>query len=271
LLLIQSNANGLRNQIESFLDKLQLDTSSAAYLAGHFQRLVETLQLVPVGQGKARALELGSYLQMSAVLARVLGYAIVEGAYYASEPGCHRKRITIAGCPPFECNIHLFDAERHRFPFEDRSFDLILCCELFEHLVHDPMHLLIECHRILAPDGHLLLTTPNTASLSSVAAALHGSRNPQVFSRYPKAGNDDIPHVREYTPQELVSVTKAAGFEVETLITMRMAGCNECGWVRDLLEREKFDTHLRGEQIYCLMRKREGCTIDRYPSFLYAT
>ena len=207
---------------------------------------------------------------MSAVLARVLDYAIVEGAYYGAEPGCHRRSISIGGSSPFVSSIHLFDAESHRFPFEDQSFDLVLCCELIEHLVHDPMHLLFEGHRILAPGGHLLLTTPNAVSLSSVAAVLRGAYNPQVFSRYPRAGNRDTPHVREYTPKELAVAIEAAGFEVATLFTSRMAGCDGFGWVRDLLEREGYDTNLRGEQIYCVAPKREGGNCDRYPSFLYA-
>lgn len=270
--LSPARRNGRRKEIGNLLDRLQLDAAAAAYLAGHRRRFVETLELVPSGGGTARALELGSYLQMAAVLARVLDYGEVSGAYYSAEPGGqHRKNIAIAGQPAFECAVHLFDAERHRFPFADGSLEFILCCELIEHLVHDPMHLLVECHRILAPRGLLLITTPNASSLSSVAAALHGSRNPQVFSHYPKAGNNDTPHVREYTPKELAGAAEAAGYEVEILVTARMQGCeDEHGWVRELLEREGLDTGLRGEQIYCLARKREGVEVDRYPSFLYA-
>jgi hypothetical protein len=133
------------------------------------------------------------------------------------------------------------------------------------------MHLLFECHRILREGGLLVLTTPNAASFSSVACALHGWKNPQVFSVYPAPGKDDVPHVREYTAREVADAITAGGFEVEALFTERMAGCDEGAWVKTLLEREGFDTALRGEQTYCLARRRSGVTRDRHPSWLYST
>src|SRR5258708_2567979 len=80
-------SNGRGPQIDEFLGKLSLGTEAARYLVDHRRRLVETLQLVPLGQGKARALELGRYMQMAPVLARVLNYAVVRGAYYAQSRG----------------------------------------------------------------------------------------------------------------------------------------------------------------------------------------
>ncbi|WP_310584165.1 methyltransferase domain-containing protein, partial [Deinococcus sp.] len=128
--------------------------------------------------------------------------------------------------------------------------------ELIEHLLLDPMHLLFECHRILAEGGYLLLTTPNSASLHSVVCALHGRRNPQVFSAYPAPGNPDIPHVREYTAIELRHAVTAAGFD-------------NSRWVQDLLIRESFNTSRRGEQTYCFGRRRAHLRRDRYPDWLF--
>ena len=45
---------------------------------------------------------------------------------------------------------------------------------------------------------------------------------------------------------------------------------DEGPWVQELLERNGFDTSLRGEQMYCLARKRSALPIERYPAFLYA-
>ena len=131
------------------------------------------------------------------------------------------------------------------------------------------MHLLFECHRILDEGGLLLLTTPNIASLTSIARTLHGWKNPQVFSAYPAADNCDTPHVREYTAREAADAVEAVGFEVEALLTERIAGLEESAWVNELLEREGFDISLRGEQTYCLARRRANLRRERYPKWLY--
>jgi SAM-dependent methyltransferase len=260
--------NGRAAQIEKFLRDVEMaGDGERSYLQVHLARLVRTLSLAP--PNGRRALELGSYVYTAAALERVLGYNSVRGAYYSATPGNERKVLKIAGQPDFACEIDLFDAERHPYPYPGSSFDLVLCCELIEHLLQDPMHLLFECHRILAEGQLLLLTTPNTASFTSVACALHGWRNPQLYSVYPAAGNGGTPHVREYTPRELVDAVTAAGFEVEALFTERIAGCDEGPWVKDFLERAGFDTSLRGEQIYCLARRRSDLPRERFPKWLY--
>jgi hypothetical protein len=40
-------------------------------------------------------------------------------------------------------------------------------------------------------------------------------------------------------------------------------------WVKGFLKRNKYSTALRGEQLYCIARKRRGAAITRYPHFLY--
>lgn len=65
-------------------------------------------------------------------------------------------------------------------PFADKSFDVVLCFQVIEH-IDDDHSLLKEIHRVLKPGGVLLMTTPNRI--------LSLSRNPW--------------HVREYTASEL--------------------------------------------------------------------
>jgi 2-polyprenyl-3-methyl-5-hydroxy-6-metoxy-1,4-benzoquinol methylase len=47
--------------------------------------------------------------------------------------------------------------------FDAGSFDMVTMSHVIEH-VHDPAAVLRECRRILAPDGVLLLATPNARS-----------------------------------------------------------------------------------------------------------
>jgi ubiquinone/menaquinone biosynthesis C-methylase UbiE len=53
--------------------------------------------------------------------------------------------------------------DKDNLPYQDNFFDTVICGEVIEHLV-DPDHLLEEIYRVLKPDGHLLITTPNLAS-----------------------------------------------------------------------------------------------------------
>ncbi len=45
-------------------------------------------------------------------------------------------------------------------PFQDGTFDYVVCSEVIEH-VPDPQKALFELHRVLKRDGILVLTTPN--------------------------------------------------------------------------------------------------------------
>lgn len=260
--------NGQEIAIDRFLSGLALSADERFYLNSHKSRLTRTFSLVAANGDSA--LELGTYVYGAAVLERILGYKSVRGAYYSAEPGLDRKTLAIEGQPDFALDIDLFDAGRHKFPYADCSFSLVLCCELIEHLTLDPMHLLFECHRVLVEGGCLLLTTPNAASLHSVAAALHGRRSPQVFASYPASGNSDVPHVREYTASELSDAVIAAGFEIVMLSTEAIPGFENSRWAMELLRSQGFDTSLRGEQTYCLARRRTGLPRDRHPRWLYA-
>jgi SAM-dependent methyltransferase len=63
-----------------------------------------------------------------------------------------------------------------RLPFEEASFDYVLCSEAIEHLP-DQLAMLRECARVLRPGGKLFLTTPNLLSLRArLAFMLTGNR-----------------------------------------------------------------------------------------------
>ena len=264
--------NGREGAIDAFLSAVDTSENSMdEYVREHRQRLIRTLSLLPLGDPGMHALELGSYLHMAAAMERVLDYGWVRPAYYGDSVGHDTKRLLIRGQPPYSAEIDLFDAERHTYPYSDGFFDVILCCELIEHLLSDPLHMLLECRRVLKDHGLFVLTTPSSASLTSVAAALGGKHTPQVFSKYPAKGNPDVPHVREYTPYEIDQALRAACFGIESLTTERAQGATHATWVLEILRDNGFETCLRGEQIYCLARKERNCVPDRFPQFLYAT
>ncbi|MDD5016284.1 MAG: class I SAM-dependent methyltransferase [Atribacterota bacterium] len=65
------------------------------------------------------------------------------------------------------------DIEETTFPFDDSSFDVILCTEILEHL-YNPSHLLSETFRCLKPGGSCIIVIPNLASWHSRLLLLFG-------------------------------------------------------------------------------------------------
>ena len=262
------------NEIAAFVRSLdQADQSARTYLEIHLPRIARTLDLVPATRSSSRVLELGAYMHMTPALQCVLGYKEVRGAFFGPLGRTDEKSVTAGGKPVFRCFVDLFDAEKDRYPYPDGHFECVLACEIFEHMMHDPMHMLVEIHRVLEEGGALVLTTPNVASYLAVARALEQSANPQLFSKYPdprgEFADSEPPHVREYTPMELREAVESAGFEVENLFTEVIPGYGTETWVKMFLERNGYSSAMRGEQLYCLARKRGGRRIVRYPKFLY--
>ena len=249
------------------------EPSAREYVNAHAARLARTLEITPPGGPGDCILEMGAYLQITPALRTKLGYGSVRGCYYGPAGRIDRRTVTSEDGEQFACEIDLFNAEKDRFPYADGCFRTVLCCELIEHLFHDPMHLMSEVSRVLKPGGHLVLTTPNLASLRAVSAILQGY-HPGFFHAYirPSAdGEPDARHNREYAPLEIHQLLENSGFEVVRLETgpFRNEATPEFAWVRHLLERYNLDTSLRGEGIYAVGRKT-GVVRERYPSWLYA-
>lgn len=241
------------------------------YLELHLPRLARTLALAPPPAATGRALELGCYMQITPFLERFCGYRQVRGAYLGRPGETDRRRVALPG-GAFECDVDLFDAERDRFPYPDGHFDLVLATEIVEHMIYDPMHLLVESRRVLADGGTLLITTPNAGGLSVVAKALAGDKNSQVYSMYQRPGPGkpaETGHVREYTVAEMRKLVQAAGFEPAILFTTPIGEFAVYRPLLQFLRENGYPTEDRGEQIFCLAVKHENLPVDRYPEFLY--
>ncbi|MGA2197017.1 MAG: glycosyltransferase [Bryobacteraceae bacterium] len=261
-------------EVEQYLRGWAVDGASRHYLDTHRTRLVRTLEITPAGGPEDRVLEMGAYLQVTPALRNKLGYGEVRGCYYGPAGRIDHRTVTSADGETFTCEIDHFDAEKDRFPYPDEHFSTVLCCELIEHLLEDPMHLMSEVNRILKPGGHLVLTTPNVAALRGISAILLGY-HPGFFHAYIKpaaeSGEVDARHNREYTAREIHRLLDISGFAVARLETGEFLDLPhpEYGWVTHLLRHYGLETDLRGDGIYALGRKT-GPVKERYPGWLYS-
>jgi SAM-dependent methyltransferase len=93
---------------------------------------------------------------------------------------------------PHDSGIVYYDGKR--FPFENASFDHVICVEVMEH-VPQPQALLSEIRRVLRPAGTLILTVPWSARLHHL---------PHDYYRYTRNGLTTLLQSTGFKPVEIV-------------------------------------------------------------------
>lgn len=111
--------------------------------------------------------------------------------------------------------FQVVNVEKQPLPWPDETFDQVLYCEVIEHLLMDPMRSLLEIHRVLKPNGTLIVTTPNVARTENILRMIHGHNLYDPYSGHGPYGR----HNREFTRHELVSLVGHCGFHVEQHFT----------------------------------------------------
>jgi SAM-dependent methyltransferase len=106
-----------------------------------------------------------------------------------------------------------WDLEQVPYPLEDHSFDVVIMTEVYEHLRDYPVRSLQEVRRILAPNGRLYFTTPNTAYVMNRFKALAGRTSASSIADW-IGGIPHARHAREYTFAEIDEVMRYAGLTV---------------------------------------------------------
>jgi O-antigen biosynthesis protein len=89
-------------------------------------------------------------------------------------------------------------------PFDDTSFDLVLCAETLEH-VRDVQLLLSEARRVLRPGGTLALTTPANGRATAARALVLG---------WERVLDPLSPHIRFFGRRSLEGLLEEMGFGV---------------------------------------------------------
>ena len=246
------------------------------FLRKNMNRFRTSLLRIPPARSETdRLLDLGCYAVMIPWYVDVLGYRDITAVAY--EPRSfflneHTKKT--GGVTDFCLTVKYLNVEQDAWPFKDESFDRVLCFELLEHMATDPMHLMEEMNRVMRPEAELVLTTPNSASWSSLAAVVLGEQ-PYTFS--PFYGVDGLVnrHNREYVPREIGRLIHASGMDVIELITFENSGRRAS--VRSIISRLAGVTGIltgrcpashRGNKILVLARKT-GPVRERWPKWLY--
>jgi SAM-dependent methyltransferase len=268
--------NFTRNDILSALESVAIDGGNSGELLGYatadLERFLRTLDLVP--NEPASLLEIGANPYFNTLLLRRFRpqAELTLTNYFGGDSGVKTQQLRFKGfdghAEQIDFDYHNVNIEEHRFPFEDSSFDGVVFCEVLEHLTNNPMAALSEIHRVLAPNGYLVLTTPNVARLENVVALFEGRNLYDPYSGYGAYGR----HNREYTRHELHLLLVHCGFSAEISYTANVHGdapatdvaLKSLGALAEIPNRR----HDLGQYLFTRWRKTGACNCG-LPTWLY--
>lgn len=111
--------------------------------------------------------------------------------------GAEIDSIGIESCKKKGITVKKTDLSKDKIDF-NKKFDIIICLETIEHFT-DPLNILSNVKRLLAPDGIFVVTTLN-------------------WSLTYKNFFHDYTHVKPYTPRALEKMLMHNGFKIEKIL-----------------------------------------------------
>ena len=112
--------------------------------------------------------------------------------------------------------VKVVDVDRNKLPYKDKTFDIIICKDLFEHLVN-PLSLLQEIKRVVKKGGYLVVNVPNHFFWLPRLRILFGSNllwkvigqdQTKMFNEW------DYMHIRYFTWEGFQHFLRKGGFRI---------------------------------------------------------
>ncbi len=189
------------------------------YVQRHRHEYVRTVRDIlehrPPEAGPVRVLEIGAFFGVVCMALADLGYAVTAADIpeYIELPAqverFGRHKVATRG-------VRL---EEFVLPFDDESFDVVIMCEVLEHLNFNPLPLLKEINRVGSKGSVFYLSLPNMASIYNRKALATGhSIGVSVDSFFsqldPKSSEIANGHWREYTAPEIRRMLERLGYRI---------------------------------------------------------
>lgn len=196
------------------VNSLNLTFLNSNYTATLYDTYVRTIEDAHrlLGPDRKRVLESGAFAGVVSVTLAQLGYDVTAADVPLVMNDVNlRSYLENNNVTPLAARL-----EELPYPFPADSFDLILCCEVIEHLPFNPIPVLREMRRMVKPGGFVYIATPNLTSLNHRISMLRG----QSFHNTPRCyeialdPSSDMSvglHWKECSRDELVECCRLAG------------------------------------------------------------
>lgn len=129
-----------------------------------------------------------------------------------SDHGGHRESTPLDHIPHIVCDLTKAE-DVDSWPQPEKLFDLIIFCEVVEHVPVAPEYQILLLSSLLKPGGRLLISTPNGVNWYNRLKMFIG-RNPFEKIRF-NANNPG--HFREYTEKEIRNWAATTSLSIENL------------------------------------------------------
>lgn len=107
-------------------------------------------------------------------------------------------------------DAHFSRLDIHNIPFEENTFDYVICAEVLEHVL-SPYRALNEINRVLKKDGFLVLSVPNNMIFQRIIAHILKMRRP--LTGFTSA------HINFYDTGSLLQLLEMTGFTANIVTT----------------------------------------------------
>jgi len=109
--------------------------------------------------------------------------------------------------------IHLIEGDGKSLPFEKETFDVVMLCDVIEHLHNSPKGLLAAATGLLKDDGWLVVSVPNAVNLRKRIHVVLGKTNYPPYTQFFHTPDAWRGHVREYVWNDLEQLAPYMGLK----------------------------------------------------------
>jgi 2-polyprenyl-6-hydroxyphenyl methylase/3-demethylubiquinone-9 3-methyltransferase len=182
--------------IDKFIDYFG-DSTDVEYLTLHYSRFCVTKELAYEQWKWERAdiLDVGAHWLHQSVLYALDGHQVTAADFSNPLDDPAVRRIA----SNHNINLLVYEdlsSERVFDELDDDSMDVILFCEILEHITFNPVDMWKAIYRVLRPGGRIIITTPNYYFPKSIFLSIPG-----FLSGWGSGISvSDILHKRTYAP-----------------------------------------------------------------------
>lgn len=191
----------------------------AEYVGTHRHEYIRTVRDVlkhrPLSAGPQTVLEIGAFFGVVCIALASLGYEVTA----ADIPEYIELPEQVERYARFGIKTKGVRLEQFVLPFEDEQFDVIIMCEVLEHLNFNPLPLLKEINRIGKPGSIFYLSMPNAVHVFNRFLFARGKQTGlqiREFFEQLDAKNSLMAngHWREYTADETRELLEPLGYRI---------------------------------------------------------